>query len=776
MKNKNLLLSILLLLAVQWTMAQTGLQWQKNYGGSGNDRTASVKPTTDGGYIVAGSSSSNDVDVSGNHGGSDFWVAKLDAAGTITWQHSYGGSRDDVATSVVQTTDGGYIIAGYSSSTDGDVVDHAPTGVTESWIVKITSAGAISWTRNLHNITADGSNLYSDNWAYCIIQSADGGYVIGGQGSNFLYGVPWYPPVLVYRSAMLTKLNSAGAILWNRLYDGGLVVDFGDFGWTIKSVVEVANGYTMTGDGSTEVQAATDIYIQKVTFIGDVVWQTIAGNGTESNGQEIQKTSDGGYIVVGTASSGFGDFAGSGFHGAYDMCLLKITDVGHISWTRCFGGSDADRGASVQQTPDNSYLVAGYAYSDNGQVSGHSPGHSGDYWIVKVSSAGNFLWGKIFGGTATDGTASLQKTPDGGFIVVGSSNSADAGFISKGEDDCWLIKFQDCQTIPLPSAAASQGFCIGATVAALSVNQTTGAAIKWYNSAGTLLTPAALLATGNYFVSQTFGSCEGPKKLVAVTVSPKPLLPAASNQAFCSGATVANLVATGINLQWYGTASGGRPLQISAPLANGKYYVTQKPSGCESDRRGITVTVNPTPVIPVAPSPQNFCATATPRVSNLQATGEAGALIKWYNAVSGRIALASTTSLVTGNYYVTQTVANGCESSRRRVSVTVFPFCLAVHGGAVASSGQTALTGAASLYPNPASGTVTINVQKAGLSGNATIVLMDMFGKIVLQQNIPGVNGIFQKNININWLKAGVYTVKYFVGKESGEMKLVVTN
>ena len=97
------------------------LSWQKSLGGSQTDAARSVQQTTDGGYIVAGSSESNDIDVTGNHGNSDYWVVKLDVAGSITWQKSIGGSDHDKAYSIQQTTDGGYIIAGYTQSNDGDV-------------------------------------------------------------------------------------------------------------------------------------------------------------------------------------------------------------------------------------------------------------------------------------------------------------------------------------------------------------------------------------------------------------------------------------------------------------------------------------------------------------------------------------------------------------------------------------------------------------------------------------------------------------------------------
>src|SRR5690606_33017833 len=117
------------------------IEWQKSMGGSANDRPYSIQQTEDGGYIVAGSSSSNNGDVSGNHGNTDYWVVKLNTVGEITWQKSLGGSSLDIARSIRQTADGGYIVAGNSRSLDGDVTGN--NGEFDYWVVKLNSSGTI---------------------------------------------------------------------------------------------------------------------------------------------------------------------------------------------------------------------------------------------------------------------------------------------------------------------------------------------------------------------------------------------------------------------------------------------------------------------------------------------------------------------------------------------------------------------------------------------------------------------------------------------------------
>ncbi len=150
-------------------------KWEKSLGGSGNDiiyrGKRSIEQTSDGGYILAGESTSSDGDVTGNHGGSyDYWIVKLDNTGAISWEKSLGGSDDDKPYSIEQTSDGGYIVAGQSLSTDGDVTGNH--GNYDYWVVKLDNTGAISWQQSL------GGSDY--DIAYSVEQTSDGGYAIAG--------------------------------------------------------------------------------------------------------------------------------------------------------------------------------------------------------------------------------------------------------------------------------------------------------------------------------------------------------------------------------------------------------------------------------------------------------------------------------------------------------------------------------------------------------------------------------------------------------------------
>jgi hypothetical protein len=146
------------------------IEWQKCLGGSDIDQALSVQQTSDGGYIVGGRSNSIDGDVTGNHGDYDAWIVKLDTIGNMEWQKSLGGSDNDGASSIQQTFDGGYIVAGYSVSNDGDVTGNHGEG--DCWIVKLDKRGNIEWQKFLGGSSSDNANS--------INQTSDGDYIVAG--------------------------------------------------------------------------------------------------------------------------------------------------------------------------------------------------------------------------------------------------------------------------------------------------------------------------------------------------------------------------------------------------------------------------------------------------------------------------------------------------------------------------------------------------------------------------------------------------------------------
>jgi hypothetical protein len=151
-------------------MATGELDWQKSIGGSAEDLLVAIQQTTEGGYVVTGHTYSNDGDVTGNHGDWDAWVVKLDNTGNLEWQNAIGGSDSDLARSIEQTIDGGYIVGGITGSNDGDISGNNGSG--DYLVVKLLQNGAIEWQKSLGGVSPDD--------ARSIQQTPDGGYIVGG--------------------------------------------------------------------------------------------------------------------------------------------------------------------------------------------------------------------------------------------------------------------------------------------------------------------------------------------------------------------------------------------------------------------------------------------------------------------------------------------------------------------------------------------------------------------------------------------------------------------
>lgn len=419
------------------------IQWQKSLGGSASDIAQAIQQTTDGGYIVAGFSCSNDGNVSGHHGDSlngDCWVVKLTSSGIIEWQKSLGGSGQEWASSIQQTSDGGYIVAGNTRSNDGDV-----TGLhgayADYWIVKLSSSGAIEWQKTLGGSFPDYAN--------CIRQTRDGGYIVAGRSSSNdgdVIGLPRPFPGANF-DYWIVKLSSSGAVEWQQTLgssggeeafsiqqtnDGGYIVA----GSTQCDSTRIDCGYVTGQHGS------FDCWIVKLTSLGAIVWQRTFGGSMSDFAYCIQQTNDGGYIFGGSTESNDGDV--TNYHGNLDCWIVKLDSVGRIRWQKTLGGSGSDEVRSVQQTSDSGFIVAGSTTSNDGDVSGNH-GISQDFWIVKLDSVGGIAWQKTLGGSSVDQAFSIQQTSDTGFIVAGESYSND-GDVSGNHisgtsyGDCWIVK------------------------------------------------------------------------------------------------------------------------------------------------------------------------------------------------------------------------------------------------------------------------------------------------------------------------------------------------
>jgi len=431
---KKQLLSLALICAAGMTHAQApAIQWEKSYGGSGYDEAHAIQQTADGGYIVAGRSSSDDGDITFPHGSSDYWVVKADNTGTLQWQKSLGGSNSNIARAIRQTSDGGYIVAGETNSNDGNVTGNH--GNYDYWVVKLDNTGTLQWQKSLGGSGADA--------AYAIQQTTDGGYVIAGYTESNNGNVSGNHGS---RDFWIARLDNAGTLQWQKSLGGSNI----DEAYAIQQTSEggyIVAGYTQSTDGDiTGYHGTGDCWVVKLDNTGTMEWQKSLGGSSTETGQTIQQTTDGGYIVAGYTTSNNGDVTGN--HGSNDYWVVKLDNTGTLQWQKSLGGSGNDVARAIQQTTDGGYIVTGSSNSNDDDVSSNQGGN--DYWIVKLDNTGILQWEKSLGGSGADVAYAVQQTTDDGYIVAGyaTSNNGDISN-SHGGFDYWIVKLEPDVLLPL---------------------------------------------------------------------------------------------------------------------------------------------------------------------------------------------------------------------------------------------------------------------------------------------------------------------------------------
>ncbi len=375
--------------------------WTRTFGGTNIDICHDVRQTADGGFILTGYTRSS------GPSGRNVWLVKTDPSGAAEWNYAFGGNSDDEGHSVWQTSDGGYIAAGLTSSFGA--------GGKDVWLVKTDAAGNEDWTR-----TFGGA---SDDEAYAVQETDDGGLIVAGVTSSFGAGS---------RDVWLIKTDAAGAPIWTRTLGG-----YGSDGaWSVSQTSDrgfILSGWTFShGPGY-----LGNAWLVKTDSLGYLDWHETFGGTEADRGYWVRQTADGGYIMTGYTDS-FGA-------GLYDMLLVKTDSEGTAEWLETFGGSGRDYGNSVVQTADGGYLAAGYTLS-------YGAGGD-DVWLVRTDADGNLDWQTTYGGSASDVAYAVANTSDGGYAVAGHTLSFGAGL-----HDGWLIRLASdgASSADLPTITATR--------------------------------------------------------------------------------------------------------------------------------------------------------------------------------------------------------------------------------------------------------------------------------------------------------------------------------
>lgn len=384
--------------------------------GNSYEYITSITPAWDGGYLLTGAAPAGSY--------KDAWLVKLDHHGDAVWTRTIGGENDDKAIDAIATIDGGFIIAGNTYSSNSGYVG-ANHGSLDWWIVKLKSNGDTAWTRLI------GTESYEE--ARTMAATADGGFVVAGYGND--------PANFYNRDLLIAKFNSSGNVVWQKKLGG--------------SDYEAANAVSVAIDGSIFIAASTasnnsgdvgtnhglqDYWVIKLTSNGEKIWSKVLGGNKDDAATSIKSTLDGGCIVAGsTPSSENGDVTGKN-HGYDDIWVLKLNARGDITWNNLLGGSKLDGikpNTGIALTPDGGYVIAGEAWSTDGDVGGNDG--SCESWVFKFNKNGQRLWNKTIGGPGYDLTSDLVMNIDGSFWIASNTYPPQPPPYT----NAWIAKFKD---------------------------------------------------------------------------------------------------------------------------------------------------------------------------------------------------------------------------------------------------------------------------------------------------------------------------------------------
>lgn len=431
--------------------------WDLSFGGSGSDNLLKIINTNDGGYLLAGTSSSP---ISGNktvgtNGLGDYYVVKLDSLGVIKWQFSYGGTLNEELKSVTQLSDGGFLLVGISqSSNDGNktATNQGVVGTYDYWIVRLSSTGSKLLDRSFGGSASD--------FAYDIKPATDGNYWIVGASASGISGNKTSTNYGGY-DYWLIKINTSGTKLWENVYGGN--ADDVALRISVNSDGEILlGGYTRSTAGSGTKTATnyglSDYWLVKLNSTGTQTNDYSYGGTGEDVFQDMILTTDDELLITGTSESGVSGNKTTINYGTKDMWMLK-TDLTAIEWQKNYGTTSIDPSMSLKEATDGSYIICGSALGTDGNKTSPSYG-SNDMWIIGLDVNGNEIMQETFGGSLYDQANSITYTADGNFIIGGVSQSA-AGTGNKssanyGMEDYWIIKLK---TLPMKYTLDRSDFC-----------------------------------------------------------------------------------------------------------------------------------------------------------------------------------------------------------------------------------------------------------------------------------------------------------------------------
>jgi len=800
------------------------VQWKKTFGGTGGDFATSILELNNNDIVVSGYTFSNNGDVNGNHGLSDYWLIKITSTGNLIWQKTYGGSSYDICYSMTLAADSGFVLAGSSSSVNGNVTGNH--GLKDFWIVKTDSDGNLQWQQSLGGTESDE--------CYAIKSTSDSGFVVAGYTDSNDGDVTGNHGGYDY---WVVKLDETGTVLWQKCL-GGTLNEVGLATLENSSGNLMVGGYANSNDGDvTGNHGSSDYWMVWLDQQdGSLLSQRSYGGSNSDILFDFMPTADHGFILGGGSIST--DFDVVGNHGGEDYWLLKTDSAGNIVWSRSYGGSSNDRAASLVQTDDGGFTEIGYTYSNDADASGIHGG--ADVWFLKLScldpvsnfqvqsdtlcihSTLNLINTSVHAavskwqlddvdfssGTnttiqfnnlgvykvtlitytcyATDtlsryitvvdfpapsitsdqsylcsgGTATLSTDPADGYLW-NTGDTTSSTIISSGGVYTVTVTAHGCSSSasysinqfqnPAFDLGTDSVLCIGSSILILQAPPGYQSYI-WQDSS----TNSAFMVTsaGLYSVTVNDGFCNGSASIHVIAVNCPVANFSSSQVSVCQNGCInfTDLSANALGWHWQFPGSSTPSSDLQSPTnicynVPGVYTVILIVDGASGTSTAIVrpdyITVNATPDNPVISAVGNFM------------TSTFASSYQWFfenTAISGATSQTYSATL-TGNYAVMIQDANGCTAFSDPVYINVTGI-----NNPVEESGI-------SIFPNPSKGVFYISISDDKLR-NGQIEITDVAGKIIQFSPAQMSNGKSDREINLEQFSNGIYFLK--VAGDSG--------
>ncbi len=403
----------------------TPVAWQKLLGGTGSDWANAVVATPDGGYVMAGATTSNNGDASGFHGGySDIWVVKINAAHEVVWQKTVGGSGEEEARGLSLTADGGILVTGFTTSNNGDITGNH--GDYDMVVLKLDANGNTQWLKVMGGTGWEmGDAVQGTPDGGCMIASFTGSINNGDVTSTRHPDDVW-----------VVRMDASGNIIWQNTFGGSSTDQPHSLVLTPDGGC-IVTGWTESADGDvTGFHGTQDIWLIRVSATGSLVWQKTVGGPYTEEGFVVKATPDGNYIL-----GGDGETVLTPEQTPDAVYVMKFNGDGDILWQHLYGTGSPwyIYGCSVAVAPDGSIMAGGYFNNMDDSPDTYLGANT---YVARIDASGNKLWDRILGGSGDEYPSAIIPATDGGFLVAGSTSSNNNGDVgpSHGGTDMWVYK------------------------------------------------------------------------------------------------------------------------------------------------------------------------------------------------------------------------------------------------------------------------------------------------------------------------------------------------